>query len=389
VLCAVFACGILLRVNYMNVTDYREGVDEGFYVRYGAYMATEEGASIRALSNEYIRNSKWQLFPNPLRAGHILLSGWWMKMLHRSDFIALSRMSCFFSILLLFLGYWFARRLFDKQVALLALILLASSPIALAMGRRALQDSVVAFFLIASLYIFYEAVNTKKSIYAVLLVPILYMSIMVKETSILLAVFFVVYLLYDRTFVRKDFNVFPLLAAIILAVLLTDISYLVITGSLSKFIQLLRIILLSPETNRYAIKYQSGSLTRYLYDFLLISPLTLIASGIFCAAYCMDRKIRSEGARYLLWFFTVLYILFSFFSKNIRYVIALDFPIRIFAVLAVWTACSKFGRPKVAVALCAVLTMAVIDVIFFRHIFIICKVYDPVTYQLLTAWKRF
>lgn len=68
---------------------------------------------------------------------------------------------------------------------------------------------------------------------------------------------------------------------------------------------------------------------------------------------------------------------------------ALDFPIRVFAALAVWIGCSKLGRSKAAAALCIVLAMAVIDLIFFRHIFITCRVYDPVTYALLDAWKRF
>ncbi len=385
----VMLAGIIMRTNYLKIDDYRSGADEGFYVRYGVYMATEKGASIRALSDEYMRNKDWQMFPNPLRAGHIMLSALWMKLMNRADFKALSAMSSFFSVLLLFLGYLFTRRLFDKKIAILSLVLLSTSPLALAMGRRALQDSVVYFFIIASLYIFYEALQSKKIVYSLLFIPTFYMAIMVKETSILLGVFFFAYMVYERTFVKKDLNIIPILLALTVVFLLTGISYLAITGGPDQFLKLIRIILLSPATNEYAVRYQSGPIYRYLYDFFLISPLTFILSGFFCVAYCVNAKIRTEPSRYLLWFFIIMYILFSFFSKNLRYVMALDFPIRVFAALAVWAVCSKMGRIGTIIALAAVILMAVFDFGFFKHIFIKCQVYDPVTQELLNGWQRF
>lgn len=385
----VFMFGVLLRINYLNVTDYRSGADEGFYLRYADYMAQEKGASIRALVDEYTRNKEWQAFPSPLRAGHILISMWWMKAINHYGFEALSFLSGLFSILTLFVGYIFAKKLFDKKIAFLTLVLLTVSPLGLAIGRRALQDSIVSFFVLTSLYLFYEALNSKNILWAVLFTFSFYASVMIKETSILLAVFFIIYILHEKLFIRKNLNIIPLSAGLILTFMALGVSYGLITSGLSKFLQIVRIILISPATNEYAIQYQSGSFLRYLGDFFLVSPLTMAATVFFCGLYIANDKLKSEGARYVVWLFIILYIIFSFFSKNLRYVMALDLPIRIFTALAVSITCSKLGRWKTMTALCIILAIAFVDFRLFKYIFITQQVYDPVTYELLTAWKRF
>lgn len=387
-LTGTFLIGLLIRINYLNVSDYRDGADEGYYVRYGAYMAQEKGASIKALVDEYIRDKDLQVFPNPLRAGHILLSAWWMKAIGKYDFEALSFLSCLFSILFLIVGYLFVKKMFDRKTALFTLVLLVVSPLALAIGRRALQDSVVSFFIILSIYLFYGALKSKNVLWSVFFTTAFYSAVMIKETSILLFVFFVSYLLYEKMFLRKTMNIIPVATALATVLVATCVSYWLIAGGLNKFLGIVRIILLSPATNEYAIKYQSGNLLRYIFDFLLISPLTMVACVIFCIIYFVDARFRSEGARYLLWFFIVLYVVFSFFSKNLRYVMALDLPIRVFAALGVLTICGKMGKAKMAIAVIIIIIMAAADFIIFRHIFTIGKVYDPVTYNLIESWKN-
>ncbi len=386
VLAVIFIAGIFLRVSFLNV-DFRSSADEGFYLKYAAYIAKEPGASLTKLVDEYLRHEDWQLFPNPLRAGQIIISAWWMKMLRLYDFKALVYMSAFFSILSLFVGYFFARRLFDKRIAMMSLILFAASPINLALSRRALQDSLVYFLMILTVYLFYLALKKENIILNILFSISFFITIMVKESSVLLISFFVFFLFWEKTFFNRKLKIIPILFSFVAVTIATFLAYFYITGGTEKLVAMAKIILASPMTNEYAIKYQSGSLLRYAYDFFLVSPITLVAAAGFFALYFAKERLQNESGAYLVTFFIMFYIIYSFFSKNIRYVMALDLPVRIFAVLFISELCVRLKERGLAGALAVVSLIGIIDLFIFRHIFLSHAVYDPVTYILLSAWK--
>lgn len=388
ILIAVFAAGVFLRLAFLNTTDYRGGADEGYYVRYAAYMAQEPGASIRAIADAYIATPEMHLFPNPLRAGHIIIASLWMRLTNRFDFTSLALMSALFGILGLGVGYLFMRRLFNRNVALTGLILLAASPLNLAMSRRALQDSPVYFFMILAAYLFYEAYTRRSPVRYAAFAFSFAIAMTVKETSVLLAAFFLAFAISERTFYRKDSAILAPAIAVGASVAVAFGAYIAAVGGLNNLIAIAKIIILSPATNDYALRYQSGSFFRYGIDFFLISPLVFIAGAVFCVVYGMGRNGKGEGYRYLIIFFAVLYCLFSFFSKNLRYVMALDLPIRVFAALAITFFSSKAGRYTLALSVAVAGCIAAVDIAIFRHIFLTAGVYDPVTAMLMSAWQK-
>lgn len=386
-LIVIFAIGIFLRIIFMNVTDYRTNADEGFYLRYSKYLAQEKDASIKFLSKKYIEDKDWQMFPNPLRAGYIILAGWWMKILKMFDFRALTYMSAVFSVLSLFVGYLFAKSITDGKIAMLSLILFASSPINIALSRRALQDGVVYFFMISAIYLFYLALKRDNIFLNMLFAAVFYTAVMVKESSIVLMAFFLFFIFWDKVFFRKGLKVVPMVLSLAVVVVATLLSYMYITGGFDNLAKMAKIILASPLTNQYAIKYQSGPLSTYLYDFFLVSPLTMIAAVGFLILYFINTKLQNESNVFLVISFFVIYMGYSFFSKNLRYVMVLDLPIRIFAAMFIANIVAKAGKKAFISAFAVVALIGLIDIAIFKNLFINHAVYDPVTYSLIMGWK--
>lgn len=383
----VFAVGILLRISFLNIPQQNAGPDESFYLRYANIFAEKGLSSINGMAVEYIVNTGMHLFPNPARIGQIVISGLWLKVFNSFDFSALVRMSAFFSILSLFVGYLFAKKLFDGKIALLSLILFAASPLSLALARRALQDGTVYFFVSLALYTFYLALKRQDRMAYPFFVLSFFMCVMVKESTALLSAFFVFFIFWDRTFYNKSLNVLLPTVSIAAALALIAATYLTFIGW-DNLIKLVNIISISPITNEYARMYQSGSPLRYLIDFILISPLTVIAMAGFLVMFAAGNIAQDDAGFYLVTFFIIAYAVYSLFSKNLRYVVFLDLPIRILAAVFILRLLHRFGDKAFALSVPVVTAVAITDLFVFRHIFLTHAVYDPVTANLLSAWQR-
>jgi hypothetical protein len=212
-------------------------------------------------------------------------------------------------------------------------------------------------------------------------------AIMLKETSVIIGAFFVLFIILEKIFFNKSLKVVSSLFAVALPLFLSAFVYIHFAGGIGRAIEMIRIILIAPMTNEYVLMYQTGSFFRYLYDYFLISPLTLVAALIFILLYITGRDRNYEPYAYLVVFFIVLYSSFSFFNKNIRAVMALDFSIRVFTAILISNMFIKFKEKSIALSMVAVILIAAFDFAIFRHIFVIYDVYDPVTYNLEKAWQ--
>ncbi|MBN2452877.1 MAG: glycosyltransferase family 39 protein [Candidatus Omnitrophica bacterium] len=381
-----FAAGILLRVGLPEVQQYASGADEGYYLKYAGIFVDNGISAMKIIAKQYLSDARMQLYPSPTRIGQILISGLWMKITGGFDFRALARMSAFFSILALFAGYFFVKRLFGGKIALLSLALFAASPLNLAMARRALQDGLVYFFVLLALYAFYAAARSRKLTAHLLFMLSFFACVMVKESAVLLSASLLFFAIWDRAFYDREIRILPLIASIVAALALSLLAYAVFIGW-DDFIKLAGVVFSSPATNEYAKLYQTGPFLRYAADFTLISPLTMAALAGFAVLLATRRVKMDEPILYLFVFFTVSYIIYSLFSKNLRYVIFLDLPIRVFAAIFVSKALSRFGDKAFAASFAAVAVIAAVDCVIFQNIFIGHGVYDPVTVNLLNAWR--
>ena len=364
--------------------------DEKFYLGYSVYMARVPNASLLPLVNNYIAEPVNHIFPSPVRIGYIFIASRWMKLINLYSYRALSYMSAFFSILSLFIGYIFTRSLFDKRTALLSLMLFAASPLNLAFSRRPLQESMVYFFFILTLYLFYCALKKENILSIAAFAVSFFALILVKESSVLLLPFFLIFIILEKRFFSKGLKILPLLAALAITLVCVTLTYLLAVGGLGRLARLVLIILFSPLGNPWAKAHLFGPLTKYITDFFLISPLTLVPAAVFFIYYFADRDSRTESSSYLVAFFIIFYLAYSIYIKNVRYVIALDLPIRVFAVLALSKVLAQLRVARPAVLTGIVLLIACSDLFIFYRFYVHNPVfYDTITGNLIGCWQKF
>ena len=364
---------------------YGAGIDEGYYLAYASFISKNGISSYKELFNEYSLNPKRWVFPNPLRIGFILISSMWCRIFGHS-FVALSYLSLVSFVLLIFITYYFCIRIFDEQKAILMSLLITFSPLAMAMARRALSDSLSTLFLGLTIWLFLDMIyRDPRLIKKIFFLVAFSVAILVKEISSLLVVPFVIFLLiYKYRFKGKvkssDFLYISLYPASLVLVI-----YFIFSGNLLRIIETLQLVSMTVDTNQYALSYGSGPCFRYIIDYMLLSPWTII----LCLGYVfyLIMNIKSSDAReiYFLVILLSLFFIFNFFTKNIRYVMILDTPIRLFSVLMLYRLVPERLRGDwrfTAIGTIALL-ICMVDFFNFKELFIIRGIYDPVSAVLL------
>ncbi|MDP2942209.1 MAG: glycosyltransferase family 39 protein, partial [Candidatus Omnitrophota bacterium] len=276
----------------------------------------------------------------------------------------------------LIISFYFASKYFDDKIALLLAILLAFSPLNMAMARRALLDSTFNLFCILSIWLFFDLLKKRTALKYVLFILIYSFTILVKETGVLLSVFFLLYLIFykDKKYLLPV-TLFPFLIA--------GVVYLILAGGPSNMIKAIKIILTSPSHNEYAILFGSGPWFRYLIDYMLLSPWVVILSSGFIFWHLASKE-HDERVSYFLLAFVVLFFSLNFFTKNVRYVMALDMPMRLFSVLMLKKLFeTRFPKQALLLVSVSVIAIAVFDYLNFHSLFVRGEIYDPVSYWLL------
>jgi len=378
VICILFC---LLSMSMSNIT-FASKADEGYYLSYASYIANNGLSSFPKLFKFYLENKENWVYPNPLRIGFIILSALFVKIFGNS-FFSLSLLSLFSFYTFLLISFYFIRKYFDEKIALLALILLAFSPLNMAMARRALMDATFNLFMTSSIWLFFESLKERKNIKTILFVLIYASTILIKENSVLLSFIFVFYIFIHRKLFRTPIKLMDFLNVTLFPFAIVGSLYVIMAGGIHQAINTIGIILNSPQSNQYAILFGSGPWFRYLIDFMLLSPWVFILSLGFFFFY-FTKEEWQEKIFYLLTISVGLVILLNFFTKNVRYLIALDMPLRLFAVLMLSELTKRiFKKNWFSVLIISVIVIAFFDFSNFYNLFVKHSIYDPITYWLL------
>ncbi len=383
VLFLIIAVAITLISSTFRKIQFFPAADEGYYLKYAVFISEKGLLGFSELFKAYIHNQGNWLFPNPLRVGFIILSAIWLKIFGYA-FINLAYLSLFSYVLFLGVSYHFARKYLGESLALLFVILLAFSPIQLAMSRRALLEATVNLFSSLSVWLFWDFLREGKRRTFVLFIAATSASILTKESSSLLVITFLILWLIDKFIYKekkdsKEFAyilIFPLLAVGLVFWLLRCLPYLFST---------IKIILNSPGTNAYAIQFGSGPWYRYLIDYMLFSPWVVILAVGFIFHLLLGKEDDKMYAYFAL-FSLVSFILLNIFTKNIRYAIVLDMPMRLFSLLMLERIARRIV-PQHALKLLSflVIALAFSDYLNFYDLFVQGGIYDPASFLLLKA----
>ena len=373
----------LLSLNLKNIT-FGAGADEGYYLAYADYISHKGIGGYANLFSSYLGNQKNWLFPNPLRAGFILLSSLFVT-IFGSDFFSLTYLSLFSFCIFLFVCFYFTRRYFDQKIAVLLTLLLAFSPLNMAMARRALTESTLNLFSILSIWLFFDLLKHRSNRKYAIFIFVYAFTILVKETAVLLSSVFVVYLVFYKFVFKKRVNLADFLSATLIPFTIVGFIYINLSGGLSRIIDTTRIYLASPVTNQYALLFGSGPWFRYIIDYVILSPWVAVFSIGFLFYYLLSKEY-DEKIVYFLLVLIVPFLVFNIFTKNIRYVMVLDMPMRLFSIIILKKLLElRFPKHAFTLLIALVITLSMLDYFNFQNLFLKESIYDPVSFLLLRA----
>lgn len=380
---------IALGVSFVSMslpgTEFFPRADEGYYLKYATVIAEKGLSGLSGLYFEYVSTPQSWVFPNPLRVGFIIISGLWLKAFG-IGFLGLACLSIFSYAIFLVISFYFSRKYFGEIFALLLSVLLAFSPLAMAISRRALMDSTANLFSLFSIWLFFDYMHRRSNLKLAFFAVIYALAILIKESTVLLSVIFIAWVLCVKLVYKKDIRLRDFLLASIVPFSVVGLVYASL-GVLPYLPRLAQIVINSPSTNPYAIQFGCGPWFRYIIDYMLISPLIMMFA-LGAVFYCLLSRSRdfNPAMAYFLLVFVLLLLVFDFFTKNVRYVMFLDYPIRILALLMLTKLCARYSSAKGA-AFLAILVMvfATFDCLNFYALFIKEGIYDPVSLWLLKA----
>ncbi|HEV8534132.1 MAG TPA: glycosyltransferase family 39 protein [Candidatus Limnocylindria bacterium] len=378
VLAAVLVAGAILRVHWNDVAEYARS-DETVYLISARTLASS-WSSYPQLVREYIADPSRQLFPLPSRWGGLVITSAACVIApctHRT----LAWVETIAGIAAILLTFLAARSLFGDRAGLVAAVLTVTSPIQLAMGRRALEDEL---FLVAILLALWSSVAIAKarvdSARVVALgVAAFTLAFALKEVFTLYYPAFAAMLIVLRADHRPrvgDFLLFVLPPFVFAAV------FWVLSGDVLHLLTLARIQQ-SMRGNEYIAQFQSGPFYEPLLDLYVLAPLVTAAGLVAGGLALRDRRGRDAIAATI--FVALLLASYGLIPKDARYFIPADAGFR---MLIGWGLGGIFSLASLrtwAIALGAGLVNALVEIAIFVAVFLRGGVYDPVLANILRA----
>ncbi len=392
----IAVCAVLFSIASVYITipgedNYAKSADEGYYFTFANLIAEDGISRFPQLAKVYIDNKEARLFPTPLRVGHILSTALWFK-LFPNTYVSLARFSLFCFILFLVMSFYFARRHFGDDVAYPFVLLLSSSPLMMAMARRALSDIHGNLYWGLAIWLFLDFLRRGNKIKYLMFILAYAFSIIVKESSIALLLFFVTFFFIHKYIYKGDISNAYLIGIIILPVLLVGATYIILFGGIGNVIGIIGAVLdthFGVQASRYATLYCTGPWFRYIVDYLLLSPITtLLFIGYFC--YRLVIRRNEWKIAYFMAYFTAIFLIFSNvrYSKVVRFVINLDMVIALFSVLFLYELFRQQDKRRQTFIVFGITAVIfILNYLSFIDIFCIKDLYDPVSAGLLSARK--
>lgn len=384
-LAAILVAAAALRIGWNNVESYSPA-DETVYVNYTRTLV--DGGFFRAypeIARAFESDSRRWVYPSPLRWGYFGLSTLATHIYGSTEPRALAWLSTIAGILAIPLIFGLALQLFDARVALLAAAFTAVSGIELALGRRALQDEVFCFSVLASAYCVMVIVTRRDDEtprwFIALAVASLTLSFAIKESFLYLIPAFAVFLLLHRT--PRELRLRHI-ALFVLPPLFYYAGFCLLTRSVGLFFRTGELVT-SAMKAPYVVQYQSGPPHRLLLDFFITTPMVSILAAAAIVFIALTASKRGSERSIALFVVIAVAIFALVPSKNLRFHVMLDPFIRL---LAAWivasTAVTARAMRSWTLAIVAAAN-AVIEIEIFHTIFIAHDGYDPVTQTLLQA----
>ncbi len=380
----IVAAAALLRILSNDVASYSTA-DERVYTEHTRFLIQHGWLAYPAFVARYLGDSTQWLYPPPLRWGFFALTTTSCHLAQWGggvcDERTLAWLSTLAGVACVPLTYLLGARLVSPRVGLLGAALTVTSPLQLALGRRALQDEVFCAVILLALLALLPIVSSYVSLswrrYALAMVA-LTAAFSIKETSFLLyppLVALLVAAVRRRGWRRAD------VLLLLLPPILYVLGFALWSRSLSDFFRVAAMVAGTADAD-YPARFQAGPPHRIWLDLFTLAPIVCILA-VGAIAMIASRVNQVEpGVRLLALLTVALALVFTVVtSKNVRYAIMLDPLLRL---LAAW-ALLDLLRARARLMATVVLASGAAELALFYSVFIVAKVYDPVTATLLRA----
>ncbi len=375
--------GIALRV-YPSASFTGLGYDENLYRGYVTGLINHGLTSFPDVAENYVETQEKlpAVILPPTRFLYIFSAYLWHEVTGADALLSLHRISCLFSILLLFAAAGFTWRLAGPAWALGVFALMSCAPTQIHMAQHALIDGFFAFWATLCLWLLWENLRRPNDPLRLALFTLtLALMVLTKENAVFGYVGLLGLLAANRWLHFGSITRNLLLVTV--AGPLTGLVILIfLCGSAETFIATYRLVVSKASVLPYAIATGDGPWYRYLVDLLLASPV------IFLLAWAAIFRLRftDKPSLYLLTFVMSTYLLMCNirYGMNLRYTNMWDLPLRYLALGCVVNITSSFRRREIFLAV-AVLFLCAIDLRQYYIFFVQHDLYELVTAGLLRA----
>ncbi|MFH0840229.1 MAG: glycosyltransferase family 39 protein [Candidatus Omnitrophota bacterium] len=369
--------------------QFMKSADEGYYFKYASLILKNGITEFPSLIEWYTGNEEAQLHPNPSRVGYILFIALSFKIFGIS-FTSLAQVSFLSFFLFLVVSFYFSNKHFGKNTALIYTLFLSSSPLIMAMARRALSDSCGNLFYALTIWLFFDFLTQNNKIkYSIFLLAYA-LCIMVRESSLVLLPFFAgFFCLYKYAYKRKISHLY-LWGIMLIPVSIVGICYLILFAgfkNMALFIETLFGIHFGVQDSQYAILFCGGPWYRYIVDYMVLEPLTMCLFIGYFIYILLIKKFDFKTMFFVIYFTIVFLIMGNLqYTKVLRLVINLDMVINLFAVWAIYELFKQKNKnyQNYFVFIFSMIIF-IANYLTFLDLFICKEIYDPVSYWLLKA----
>jgi 4-amino-4-deoxy-L-arabinose transferase-like glycosyltransferase len=375
--------GIFLRI-YPSAGFTGLGYDEGLYRAYVTELINHGVTSYPDFAEQYVeRQQKLPAVILPPTRFLYIFSGYvWHQITGADALLSLHRISCLFSVLLMFAAAGFAWRIAGPAWSLGVFALMSCAPTQIHMAQHALIDGFFAFWATLCLWLLWENLRRPNDPLRLTLFGLsLALMVLTKENALFAYVGLLALLAANR-WLRFGTITRPLLLVTLAGPLAGLVTLIFLCGSAETFIMTYRLVVSKASVLPYAIATGDGPWYRYLVDLLLASPLIFLLAW----AAIFRLKFADKPALYLLTFIAATYLLMCNvrYGMNLRYTNMWDMPLRYLALGCI-VDLTRTSRRRDIVVVVAVLLLCAIDLRQYYIFFVQYDLYELVTAGLLRA----
>ena len=328
------------------------------------------------------------IHPLPIRPGYFIVCAFFFK-IWGASYSVLGFISAVSLVLFLSVCFNFVRKYFDLDTALVTVLFLASSPLMLGLGRRAMTDSCNNLFWGLTVWLFLDVLLKPGRFSYFGFITALIFSITFKESTLILIPFFV---LFGAAAQKRGMaiNGFQIGGIFLFPLIMLALFYGWLYGGVGPLIALvekyIKSLFITSGLDVYGVSFCSGPWYRYLLDFLLLTPFVTILFIGYLGYLIVHRSSWDFKKLYLVCYFIYVYLITNVVAhgKIVRHIINLEMVMALFAALMLREVFKSVNVNKYQHLLfVSVMGIFIYNLISFSELWYTPSLLDPVSCHLL------